>query len=119
MEYSLDVARSVALELKSKAIDAYAEILGIFSAVQGWDLQCSWTRMPTPYEIRIQIEAYQALKIQALDLRAWSDALKTAQPADGYIAIAPCGDAAASLPPEVSSTTGLTISSATGITFTQ
>lgn len=74
--------RAVCIELKERTLDLYAALLPIQTELADWQLNGSDPNLPTPFEVRVQLEAYDALTKAALRLTEWIAAIKLAQPAD-------------------------------------
>lgn len=74
--------RAVCLELKERTLDLYAAILPIQTSLAEWQLNGVDPNLPTPFEVRVQLEAYDDITKAALRLTEWITALKLAQPAD-------------------------------------
>lgn len=86
--YDAAKVRAVGIELKERVLELYADLLPIQTTLSGWSLNGIDPALPTPFEVRVQLEAYDALTKSALRLTEWISALKQAQPAD-YISYPP------------------------------
>lgn len=74
--------RAVAIEVKERTLDLYAGILPIQNTLSTWTLNGLDPALPAPFDVRVQLEAYDAIIKQALRLTEWINALKQAQPGD-------------------------------------
>lgn len=100
--FDADLARLVALEVKERTLSLYAALLPLQASVSGWVLNGTDPMLPAPFDIRVGVEQYQALKIERLRLDAWIELLLTAQ----------VGDELVYPPPPIAATTGLADGSA-------
>jgi hypothetical protein len=80
--FEAHTTRAVAIELKEKVNSIYFDVLPVFYAVSTWKLNSIDPDMPEPFDIKVQLDAYQALTIQRLKLTDWIAALQTAQNGD-------------------------------------
>jgi hypothetical protein len=76
--YEASKVRSVCIELNEKVFDLYAALLPIVTALNDWTLNGVDPALPQPFDVRIQLEAYEALTKSALRLTDWVTALKAA-----------------------------------------
>jgi hypothetical protein len=74
--------RAVTIELKERTLDLYVGILPIQTAVAAWQLNGLDPALPSPFDVRVQVEAYEALVKQNLRLTEWITTIKQAQPDD-------------------------------------
>jgi hypothetical protein len=74
--------RAISCELKERLFDLYATLLPIQTEVNDWMLNGSDPNLPTPFQVRVQVEAYEALTKATLRLTDWITEVKQAQPAD-------------------------------------
>lgn len=80
--FGSDIVRAAAIELKEKAIALYANILPIYTEVSAWTLNSMDSLLPLPYDVKVQLAAYRALKIDAIKLTDWVGLILGAQPED-------------------------------------
>lgn len=80
--FAASKVRAVALEMEERTLDLYAAILPIQTAISGWTLNGLDPALPSPFDVRVQLEAYDAMLKPALRLTEWITALKQAQPGD-------------------------------------
>ncbi len=66
--FSAVEARAVACELKLRIDKLYAAVLPVFVTVNGWELNRTDPFLPSPFDIRVQLEAYRALELERLRL---------------------------------------------------
>ena len=74
--------RAVALELKERTFEMYASILPIQTTLAGWTLNSLDPDLPIPFDVRVQLEAFEEFTMPALRLKEWISAIKQAQPGD-------------------------------------
>lgn len=74
-------ARAVALELQNKALTLYLTILPIFRATAQWTLNGLDADLPTPFDLKVQLDAYKSLSLETLKLE-WVEHLRKATTAD-------------------------------------
>jgi len=77
--YEASKIRAVSCELKDRLLTLYASLLPIYTEVTGWMLNGSDPNLPTPFQVRVQIEAYEALTKENLRLTDWITQIKQAQ----------------------------------------
>lgn len=63
--------RAVAIELREKVVTAYLAFVPMYRAVQGWTLNSYDANLPTPFEVKTQLDAYQNFTREALRLAEW------------------------------------------------
>jgi len=83
-EFSQHRARAVAIELKEKALDAYIAFNAVYAEISTWTLHCAPSALPTPFDIRMALEQYDAAKnaVKPLQLTDWKTELLEAEYAD-------------------------------------
>lgn len=74
--------RAVAIELRAKAVKLYFDVLPIWQEAASWTLNSTDPFLPVPYDVKIQLDAYQALTVERLKLTDWITELRTAQSGD-------------------------------------
>jgi hypothetical protein len=80
--YDIDQVRATAIELQEKTLTLYSAVQPIFAATNDWTLNNVDALVPTPYDVKVQLLAYRALKIDALKLTDWITLLLQAQVGD-------------------------------------
>lgn len=80
--YEASKVRAVSLELKDRTLELYAALLPMITEMGTWSLNGTDPNLPTPFEVRVQLEAYEAIVKATLRLTDWITAIKQAQPAD-------------------------------------
>lgn len=80
--FDAGIVRACALELQERVRSLYLDTLSLYRSAGAWTLNGTDPSLPTPFEVRVQIEAYEALNKSALRLTEWIAALKQAQPGD-------------------------------------
>ena len=76
--YNAMLERAVAIELRHKVTTLYASLLPIFQETAAWTLNGFDATLPAPFDVRVQLEAYNALSLEKLKLVDWATALLTA-----------------------------------------
>lgn len=76
--FAAEKARMVALEVKQRAVSFYVQLAPILSAVNGWTLNGVDAMLPAPFDIRIALESYRALRFPRLRLDEETEAFLTA-----------------------------------------
>jgi hypothetical protein len=89
-EFSADKTRAVAIELREQIISLYTAVSGLYYGVVGWNVRCDWARLPAPFDVKVQVDAYKALKIAPLQLTTWGAELQAATYGDTLQALPPC-----------------------------
>jgi hypothetical protein len=79
--YQASHLRAVALELQEKTLTLYLQLLPIFSATARMKLNGHDQELPVPFDVKVQLDAYKALKLETLKLE-WVTDLQAATPAD-------------------------------------
>lgn len=79
--FAADKVRAAAIELQNKARTLYQAVLPIYRASGAWTLNGLDTELPVPFDLKVQIEAYKALKLELLKLD-WTETLRQAVPGD-------------------------------------
>lgn len=77
-----DVERAVALELREKILALYLDALPIYRAANAWILNELDTALPLPFDVKVQLDAFNALTLPALKLTDWGAEIRAAQPED-------------------------------------
>jgi hypothetical protein len=77
--FEANQVRACAIELNEKISVLYADILPLYIASQEWTLNGLDPALPDPYDVKIQLDAYQGLTIELLKLTDWVRLLQTAQ----------------------------------------
>lgn len=80
--FEADKERAVAIELRDKAVTLYASILPIYQEVISWVLNGTDPMLPEPFDVKVQLDTYQALTLDRLKLTDWVKELQTAQSGD-------------------------------------
>lgn len=80
--FEAHTTRAVAIELKEKVNSLYFDVLPVFYAVSTWKLNSIDPELPEPFDLKIQLDAYQALTLERLKLTDWVKDLQTAQSGD-------------------------------------
>lgn len=80
--FDADIERAVAIELKEKALLLYSAVLPVYRATSQWVLNSTDPLLPAPFDVKVQLAAYNALSIETLKLKEWLNTLLTAQPGD-------------------------------------
>lgn len=80
--FDAHIDRAVAIELKDKVTTLYVSLLPIFYSVSNWTLNSIDPDLPAPFDVKIQLDAYQALAMDRLKLTDWVKELQTAQSGD-------------------------------------
>jgi hypothetical protein len=68
MIFNADKERMIALELREKILALYSQTLPIFMTVVGWTLNGYDNALPTPFAVRVQLDAYQKVELDRLRL---------------------------------------------------
>lgn len=75
--FEADIERMLALELKDKLLTLYADILPIWGMINSWKLNDLDPLLPDPFNVRVALEQYRALRLERLLLQdAVSDFLQ-------------------------------------------
>lgn len=74
--------RAVAIELREKTVTLYNSLLPIFRATTQWTLHGTDPLLPEPFAVKVQLDAYKALKLELLKLSDWVTELQGAAPDD-------------------------------------
>jgi hypothetical protein len=74
--------RAVAIELRAKTTRLYFDVLPIWQEAASWTLNGIDPDLPVPFDVKIQLDAYQALTLDRLKLTDWVKELQTAQSGD-------------------------------------
>jgi hypothetical protein len=80
--FQADIERAVAIELRDKAATLYATLLPIYLEASSWTLNGIDPDLPAPFDVKIQLDSYQALILDRLKLTEWVTLLRTAQSGD-------------------------------------
>lgn len=107
--YDANIVRGVSLELYEDVLDLYIALLPIVNTVKGWTLNSYDPNLPLPFDVKVQLDAYKALKVKSLQLSDWVAALQQAA----------SGDTLSYPPPPVSQASGLVISDAYGLVISE
>lgn len=73
--YKASIIRATAIELREKAFALYTTLLPVITAISTWTLNGLDPNLPPPYDVRLQVEAYENLLKEALKLKDWSGIL--------------------------------------------
>lgn len=73
--------RAVAIELQEKVLTLYPQLLPIFRATSQMTLNGLDADLPAPFDLKVLLDTYKALKIETLKLE-WVTALQAAAPGD-------------------------------------
>lgn len=66
--FDADIERLVAIELKTRVIGLYASILPVFGTVTDWVLNGTDPMLPAPFEVKVALQQYKAIKLERLRL---------------------------------------------------
>lgn len=80
--FDADIERMCAIELRENLLALYAAVFPIYLVTSAWTLNNLDARLPAPFEVKVQLEAYKKLRIIALKLTEFDALLLTAQPGD-------------------------------------
>jgi hypothetical protein len=95
--FSANKTRAVAIELKEKVAALYLAVAAIYSETTTWTVHCHTDHLPLPNDVKIQLQAYEELEIDTLQLTDWKDDLLTAVYGDTLQAQPPCDGAGSGL----------------------
>lgn len=84
-EFQAAKVRAVSIELREKVLNVYTDITTIAEAVTNWILNSYDANLPLPFDVRTQLDAYTALKIETLKLTDWVSEIRAAQLGDTLI----------------------------------
>lgn len=82
MTFVAEQERAVAIELRSKVFSLYFNLFPLWQEVSSWTLNSIDPDLPDPFDVKIQLDAYQALALERLKLTDWVKELQTAQNGD-------------------------------------
>jgi hypothetical protein len=81
-KFDADVVRMVALELQARALGLYARVLSIVTCSSAWTLNGTDPLLPLPFDVRVGLEQYRALRLERMRLDDLVESLLTAQVGD-------------------------------------
>ena len=81
-EFSANKTRAVAIELKEKVAALYLHVAALYSATTTWTVHCHTDHLPLPFDVKVQLQAYDELDIDELQLTDWRDELLDAEYGD-------------------------------------
>jgi hypothetical protein len=76
--FDAQIVRAVAIELSERVIDFYLAYLPIYTQITSWTLNGTDPMLPSPFEVKAQIDAYKAIKQKMLKLDEWVSMLQQA-----------------------------------------
>ena len=77
--FKASIVRAVALELKEKVLELNFQIQGMYQETLSWLLNGTDPGLPLPYDVKIQLDVYEEIQFQELQLTEWVEALRQAQ----------------------------------------
>jgi len=80
--FDADLERMVAIEVKEKLLTLYAAVLPLFTTTSAWVLNGVDPMLPAPFDVKVALQQYKALKVERLVLQTDIDYLLTAQIGD-------------------------------------
>jgi hypothetical protein len=76
------IVRACGIELRERILTLFMSVNAIYQGTGSWILNGLDPMLPTPFDVRTQLEQYKALKLDTLRLTEWVTLLLQAQPDD-------------------------------------
>jgi hypothetical protein len=80
--FDADIIRATALELQERTRVLYIDVLSIYQTARTWTLNGIDPALPMPFDVKVQLDSYQALSLDRLRLGEWVTAIQKAAPGD-------------------------------------
>lgn len=80
--FDADIVRACALELQERTRVLYFDVLSIYQTARAWTLNGTDPALPLPFDVKIQLDSYQAISLERLRLGEWTAAIQRALPGD-------------------------------------
>lgn len=80
--FDADIVRACGLELQERTRALYLNVYSIYQAVKAWTLNGIDPALPLPFDVKVQLDSYQALTLERLRLGEWVAAIQRAAPND-------------------------------------
>lgn len=73
--FDANIVRACAIELRERVLTLFMTINAIFQRTGVWVLNSTDPMLPSPFDVRVQLEQYKTLKLERLKLEEWGTEL--------------------------------------------